>query len=474
MKKPILSLLAALLSASVFSQALPAATPRVVFPSTTIGNVVTYGPMTADAANAAKFSFGAAANGAVFANTGTSLATAGGASVNLAVAGKVSNLAIGRAVGRFALKTMPFLNTGAALYDLAKELGFTVANAPNNAPGVTVSRLTSSNSCGGFNFGAQPYAGAEPDIITTQYCVPQTAGSDIYTYGWSSRSASWPGLSFPCGNYTCKTGYVENGVGYGKGATSSQSTPSTVQELEDAIAQRPSWSPSSAVGRALVDALNSGESAAVEPVAVSGPATSPGVSSQTNTANDPATNASSNPANNPNTSTTTQTQTNNHTYNGPSVTTTTTTSSTTINNSTGAVTNNTTTTTTPVLPTPSGDIVTCGLPGKPPCKIDEAGTPEYDPKKFELDKATLDPASKAQRDSVSSTTDKVSMFNPFSEFFLLPTLTTCTPIAMPVVAGQQIASMDVCPGAEWLRGLMGFVWAASGFLFVFRTVQDVI
>lgn len=120
------------------------------------------------------------------------------------------------------------------------------------------------------------------------------------------------------------------------------------------------------------------------------------------------------------------------------------------------------------------DIQTCGLPGKPKCQIDETGTPKYDPKTMELDKATLDAASKSQRETVSATTDKVSMFNPFSQFFILPPLSSCTPIAMPVYAGQQIASMDVCPAAEWLRGLMGFVWAAAGFAFVFRTVQDVI
>lgn len=120
------------------------------------------------------------------------------------------------------------------------------------------------------------------------------------------------------------------------------------------------------------------------------------------------------------------------------------------------------------------DIQTCGLPGKPKCQIDEAGTPTYDPKKFELDRPTLDTASKTQRDTVSSATDKATLFTPWATFFTLPPLAACTPIAMPVYAGAQIASLNVCPAAEWLRGLMGFVWAAVGFFFVFRTVQDAI
>lgn len=128
---------------------------------------------------------------------------------------------------------------------------------------------------------------------------------------------------------------------------------------------------------------------------------------------------------------------------------------------------------TTTTPTPT-DFQTCGLPGKPKCLIDETGTPTLDPKKLELDKATLEPAASAQRDKVTSPGDKNSIFQPFSQFFSLPPLATCTPVVMPSFAGQQIASMDVCPGAEWLRGLMGFVWAVAGFLFVFRTVQDVI
>lgn len=122
----------------------------------------------------------------------------------------------------------------------------------------------------------------------------------------------------------------------------------------------------------------------------------------------------------------------------------------------------------------SSELVTCGLPGKPKCQIDETGTPTYDPKKFELDRPSLDAASKTQRETVSSTTDKATLFTPWATFFTLPPLAACTPITMPVYAGAQIASLNVCPAAEWLRGLMGFVWAAVGFFFVFRTVQDAI
>lgn len=128
---------------------------------------------------------------------------------------------------------------------------------------------------------------------------------------------------------------------------------------------------------------------------------------------------------------------------------------------------------TTTTPTPT-EFQTCGLPGKPKCLIDETGTPTYDSKKVQLDKATLEPAASSQRDKVSAPGDKSSIFQGFSQFFSLPPLAACTPVVMPSIAGQQIASMDVCPGAEWLRGLMGFVWAVAGFLFVFRTVEDVI
>lgn len=140
----------------------------------------------------------------------------------------------------------------------------------------------------------------------------------------------------------------------------------------------------------------------------------------------------------------------------------------------------TATTTTPAasstvdVSTEKKPVTACGLGGSnsPACKIDETGTPAYDPAILALDKTALDTAATAQRDVIKGTADK-GMFSSWTAFFTLPTLRACEPVSMPAYAGFQIGSMDICPAAEWLRGLMGFVWAAVGFMFCFRTVQGV-
>lgn len=146
----------------------------------------------------------------------------------------------------------------------------------------------------------------------------------------------------------------------------------------------------------------------------------------------------------------------------------------------GSTTTQTVTTTTPASTTTSSvvkdklpDPVACGLPGTPACKLDESGTPDYDPAKMQLDKAKLDADSAAQRNVIRGEADK-GMFSQFGSLFVLPSLRACEPLQLPVYSGYALPSMDICPGAEWLRGLMGFVWAAAGLAFCFRSVQGVI
>lgn len=445
MKKPIISLLALLLSASVFSQALPAPTPRVVFPSTTVGNVVTYGPLTADASNAAKFSFGAAANGSVFANTGTSLATAGGASVNLQVAGTIPKAAAIRAVGRFAVKTIPFLNTGVALYDLAQELGFT-ASASANAP-PTFSSVTPG---GCYYWSQSGICGSAGTYSSSAEAAIQWGGSTAYVE--VMPTASQPGRMVSPQYRDSNTLYFTQGP--------SVTNPATLQNVIDAANARSSWPAGSSLGRAVADALSSGESADVQPVSVTGPATSPGVSTTTTTANDPATNSSTNPATNPNTSTATQTVTNNYRYDGPSVTTTTVTNSTTVNNSTGAVTNNSTSTASPVVPSapvPPADIVTCGLPGKPPCKIDETGTPEIDPA---IDgKVAAEKALSKLKEFAANPEGSLPALPSLNWAFRLPT--GCVPFSIPAFS-PFLQAIDMCQFQAMFHDIMSMVWVIGG------------
>lgn len=318
-----------------FSQALPV--PRVVFPSTVVGNVVTFGPATADAANAAKFSFGAAANGSVFANTGTFLATAGGSSVNLAVAGTVGNLAIAKAVGRFALKALPIFNTGVALYDLAVELGYNAKVGVNGTPSFSVVQSANvySASCG---TGSRVTAGPGSIEQVAQQCAANyQAGAAAY-YGMYSCTVvgsaasynTWRTVGTNCEGMFSYTNVAD------LVSTGTTEVPKTSQDLADSIAAKTSWPAGSSIARAVVDALNSGESVAVQPSAITGPASQP-VSSSTIV--DPVRNTS-----------TTNTTVQNYTYGPSSVTITNSTSSTTTDRATGAVTDNGTRTDTATQP----------------------------------------------------------------------------------------------------------------------------
>lgn len=148
-----------------------------------------------------------------------------------------------------------------------------------------------------------------------------------------------------------------------------------------------------------------------------------------------------------------------------------TTTTTITNNTNNSVINNTTTATTP-KPAPDAKD-TCGLPGTPACKLDETGTPTYDKTTMQLDKAKLDTDSQAQRTAIQGNADK-GMFASWSSLFTLPALRACEPVALPTYVGVNLGSYDVCPGAEWVRGLMAWVWAVAGFAFVFKTVEGVI
>jgi hypothetical protein len=418
--------------------------PRVVFPRTNVGSVTTFGPMTADAANAAKFSFGAAANGAVFANTGTALATAGGASIELQVAGTIAKANVAKTIGRFVLRNLPLLNTGVALYDLAKELNVDAATTVD-PQGSAVPRFT-KNTDGRLYSSTSPYWNV----------VDVGSASGACAAGVNPPSVT---STFLDGDYCyirSGTGPIGNGYLVFSRLGGATSRIISAQEFTDMVANLSGWPSTSALARTVVDALKSGETAQVDPVTVTGPATSPGTSSVTNTANDPATNPSTNPANNPNTSTRTETVTNTHTYAGNTVTNQTTTNITTINNSTGATTSSTTTTTSPVTPNapvPAGEIITCGLPSTPPCKIDEAGTKSDAGVAFDRSKADIDTQKEAAKTAIDSAAQIVAPAWTFS--FALPS--GCSPYA----TGIKGVIIDICQYQGTIHDLMSMVWAAA-------------
>lgn len=270
MGRCVLAFFFVVLGGAAFGQAVPSTDPipRVVFPSTNVGNISTIGPMTADAANASKFSFGVAANGSVFANTGTQLPTAGGASIPLSVASSVPRKSVVAALGRFVGKTLPLLNTGVALYDLAQELDFAASNDPATSQAKFMKHQKVTNEDYYCNYNTAAHGGSAIAACTA-------AGADVVSASGSCSDASHYQfvIRMPWGALSNRVGGDLPAFSCTATVTTGPDRPATQQEFIDSVAAKSGWPSSSALARTLVDALKSGESAEVLPTTVTGPAT---------------------------------------------------------------------------------------------------------------------------------------------------------------------------------------------------------
>lgn len=234
------------------------------------------------------------------------------------------------------------------------------------------------------------------------------------------------------------------------------------QQIEDQIAQDAGWPTSAA--RALQKALEvPGNHLKTEPPTVTGPSSIPGTTTTTTqpTQVAPGTNTPVSPGTpgaEPATQTTTTTNTTNNTYNGNTVTTTNVTNTTTT--ITNNVTNTTTTTNPPTTTTtdapPPPEIETCGLPGKPACKIDETGTPQA---KQDTSEADAKKAYKPLEDFVENPTSALPTFPTINWAFTLPS--GCAPIALPAFE-PWLQQIDVCAFQPMFHDLMSFVWVMGG------------
>lgn len=421
------------------------------FATSSSGNSTTYGGFTAGAGNIGKYAVSTASDGTVLVNSGGRLNVPGG-SIPINVTGSISRPSAAAAVGRFLGKSLPILGVGVAVYELAQELGFTL---DNSAGPVTISKPL------------EGYDGFFWRIRGTSYPLDPTkqAACDRYVPVLGTAMKFF----FYGGQWVCQRA---NGTGglyildqFAPPYTPANQ-PSTVAELEAAIASKSGWPTSSKLGATVKDAILAGDALAVESPVVTGPATAP---ISTTTTVDPATGNT----------TTTVVQISN-TYSGPTVTTTTTQTTTVTNTGTGAPVGSPTTTTvaTPVTPTtdapvePAPFAMPCGVPGTPPCgvKVDESDTPdELAEDKF---KPMLDEGKQAQEDlleQVKGDADK-SFFDGFADLFVTPPLAECVPLEIPGDRG----SIDPCGTVGGARAIMAYIWALSGLALCLHMVRSAI
>ena len=119
---------------------------------------------------------------------------------------------------------------------------------------------------------------------------------------------------------------------------------------------------------------------------------------------------------------------------------------------------------------PQGDIITCGLPGTPPCKIDESGTPEKVTK--EEYKPELEDYKTKQgelKDKVSGRGDK-SMLDGWQSVFVTPPMASCSPFVLP----RDMGSIDPCPVVDGMRSVMAYIYALGGLWLCLGMVKKVI
>lgn len=385
-----------------------------------------------------------------------------GNTASIGASGRVSGSAAAGAIGRAVTKIITPISIGVAIYDLAKELDFDFDLKPDGTVDLVRNDPTicSVGPCYEYKYSvaggdgqfssskeAACQSAAAVNAASSYYLIainPRVSGDNCFV-DFIKRSDGSPqgGNNYPINS----TRMVE--------PSSAVTVPSSRQEFEDAIAAKSGWPSTSAISRALADSVAlTGEKLNTGPVTVTGPSSSPGTTTTTN--------------NTTNNTTTTSTTNHQHTYEGDTINTTTTTTNVTVNNTTGETTNNETTTT--QMQPPAEPVETCGLPGKPACKIDETGTPD----------AVTDEEYRTKLDTIKTDQDLLlnksggeadkTMFSSWQSFFVTPPLATCTVYTLP----RDMGTIDPCPVVDGVRSFMAFLWAVTALWSGIRMIREVV
>lgn len=260
--------------------------------------------------------------------------------VNVGVATKINPVGLGKALGNLGSKALWPLAFGSAVYDVAKELGFTLSRDQSGASVVTKEDLTNgcwTEPC--FNYqvaglegrftklgACQVYESNHNTVnVSSQFVASNARVAFHEPFATDGCFVDFHRKSDGVFSSTFISAFVATPVGLSSGSPPALS--SSMQEFIDAVAAKSGWPTSSAIARAAADALSQSIPVAIDPPVVSGPSSVPGPSTTTQ---------------NPDGSTTNKTITNNYTYAGDMITYNTTVTTTVINN--GTVTSTTTTT----------------------------------------------------------------------------------------------------------------------------------
>lgn len=320
-----------------------------------LGNTVSLGPDQIKQINAGSYAtYPDAVSGDLKAVTRAKVPI-GNANLVVDVVAKIPAASVAKAVANFAVKVIAPVQIGIAVYDLIKELNYvkmpdgslakpkpgSCTVAPCNARYGFPATSVSSYMTGRSTVVTIPYTYSTPYEACWAFV---RAADGIWPYAEGYPKVEDRGLS--CGiALHWDSGYSNmTPKAVTPDPTSTPETiPATRQELEDAIASKSGWPSSSAIARATMDAIRSGESVDVVPQTVTGPSSSPGTMTSTTTSGSAAVAPTSGTSTSPATAgspavdsiTTTSTTTNNYTYEGNKVSVTNTTVTNITNNTTG-------------------------------------------------------------------------------------------------------------------------------------------
>lgn len=442
-----------------------------VFQTTSGQNVYTYATGTATAAHAPGLDV-KMWNDALAVDTYNTLDIGGGVKAPIGTRSVPTKPDVAKAVGNFArgvggaaLKTAGYVYAAAdvakALWDLCNELGYSCSRGSDGQPLVVKPdpAVCSTAPCYNYllNLASAGVTGYHSTVGgAAQAALPLLAAKYGGTWSVTSITANYV--------YVSSAQYTNWNYGISKitvAPSAPASLPSSIEELEASIAAKSGWPSTTVLPKVVEQSVASGNPLPLPaPSQVTGPSIIPMVPTIMEF---------------PDGSKTIVTPEKRLTFGQASPTVTVTDGQTTTTTSPTGVTSTVSSGSAPsTLPQPLDvKIETCGLPGKPACKIDETGTPAPVPA-TQYDSA-LDPFKQStdeKRDVIGGTADK-GFFSGWTMFFSAPAVVQCQPLAMPTYLGIQIGSLDPCPVAAGMREVMAYIWALGAMWLCLGMIRGV-
>lgn len=121
---------------------------------------------------------------------------------------------------------------------------------------------------------------------------------------------------------------------------------------------------------------------------------------------------------------------------------------------------------------PKIDIDTCGLPGKPMCKIDETGTAtEQKPETAAATTQAMDTALGQQRDAITNVLNSQKPDTNWLSWLPQIPRAECAPIEVEALEAH-VVSIDWCPSVSFMQILSTAIWAFTCIGFSIAEVRD--